>query len=65
MIAAATAALLAGPWYLRNALRTGNPLYPLVVCPLNGNGHGSHDDVVNPAVSYFLKSFNMPPLLTP
>lgn len=41
-----------------------NPLYPLVVCPLNGNGHGSHDDVVNPGVSTFLKMFSAPPLLT-
>jgi hypothetical protein len=24
----ATAALVAGPWYLRNGLKTGNPLYP-------------------------------------
>jgi poly(3-hydroxybutyrate) depolymerase len=41
-----------------------DPKFPLVVCPLNGNGHGSHDDVVNPAVSTFLKLFSAPPLIT-
>lgn len=38
---------------------------PLVVCLLNGNGHGSHDDVVNPGAVAFLKLFMSPPLLTP
>ena len=32
IIAVATAALIAGPWYLRNVFLTGNPLYPV---PLN------------------------------
>lgn len=39
-----------------------DPLFPIVVCPLGGNGHGSHDDVVNPGVSAFLQSFLAPPL---
>jgi poly(3-hydroxybutyrate) depolymerase len=39
-------------------------LYPLVVCPLNGNGHGNHAEIVNPGVSTFLKMFQAPPLLT-
>jgi poly(3-hydroxybutyrate) depolymerase len=39
-----------------------NPLFPLVVCPLNGNGHGSHQDQVNPGVTAFLESFLVPPL---
>lgn len=29
--------------------------YPVVVCPLPGNNHGSHDDVVNAAFSTFFK----------
>ncbi len=29
LIAIATASLLAGPWYLRNLLLTGNPLFPI------------------------------------
>jgi len=33
-------------------------LYPLVVCPLPGNGHGSHDNVVNPGASTFIKMFS-------
>jgi hypothetical protein len=28
----------------------------LVVCELLGNGHGSHDMVVNPGFSTFIKS---------
>lgn len=32
-------------------------LYPLVVCPLDGTGHGSHPDVTNPGFSTFLKMF--------
>jgi hypothetical protein len=39
-----------------------DPLYPLVVCPLNGNGHGGHEDVVEPGVAAFLDSFNVAPL---
>jgi len=40
-------------------------LYPLVVCALAGNGHGSHDNVANPGFSTFIKLFSAPPLLTP
>jgi poly(3-hydroxybutyrate) depolymerase len=39
-----------------------DPLFPLVVCDLNLNDHGSHDDVVNPGVSTFLQSFLAAPL---
>jgi poly(3-hydroxybutyrate) depolymerase len=39
-----------------------NELFPLVVCPLNGNGHGGHEDTVNPGVAAFLDSFLEPPL---
>lgn len=45
-------------------IKNCDPLYPLVVCALNGNGHGSHDDVANPGFATFLKSFRMAPLLT-
>jgi hypothetical protein len=40
-------------------------LYPLVVCALPGNAHGSHDNVTNPGFSTFLTLFQTPPLLTP
>jgi len=34
---------------------TGCPaLYPLVVCALPGNQHGTHDSIVNPGFSTFL-----------
>jgi poly(3-hydroxybutyrate) depolymerase len=42
-----------------------DPLYPLVVCELPGNSHGSHDNIANPGFSTFLKLFEAPPLLTP
>lgn len=42
-----------------------DPLYPLVVCPLAGNGKSSHDSVVNPGWSTFIKMFEVAPLLTP
>jgi poly(3-hydroxybutyrate) depolymerase len=29
-------------------------LHPLIVCPLAGNGHGPHDEVVNPASATFI-----------
>jgi polyhydroxybutyrate depolymerase len=45
-------------------IKNCDPLYPLVVCPLNGNGHGSHDETTNPGFSTFLKSFQKAPLLT-
>jgi poly(3-hydroxybutyrate) depolymerase len=35
--------------------------YPLVVCALPGNAHGSHDNVVNPGGSVFLSGFSSPP----
>ena len=38
---------------------------PLVVCPLAGNGHGSHDNVANPGFAAFIKLFSAPPLITP
>jgi hypothetical protein len=40
-------------------------LSPLVVCPLPGNAHASHDDVVIPGFSTFFNLFENPPLLTP
>jgi hypothetical protein len=33
-------------------------LYPLVVCPLPGSGHGSHDNVTNPGFATFIKLFS-------
>jgi poly(3-hydroxybutyrate) depolymerase len=39
-------------------------LYPLVVCPLPGNAHGSHDNVTNPGFSTFISLFEKAPLLT-
>ena len=39
-----------------------DPLYPIVVCALNLNDHGGHDNVVNPAVSTYVKAFSAPPL---
>jgi poly(3-hydroxybutyrate) depolymerase len=39
-------------------------LYPIVVCPLNGNGHGGHGETVNPSGKKFLEMFTMPPFLT-
>jgi poly(3-hydroxybutyrate) depolymerase len=33
-------------------------LYPLVVCPLPGNAHGSHDNVANPGFATFIKLFS-------
>jgi hypothetical protein len=40
-------------------------LYPLVVCPLPGNGHGSHDNVTNPGFSAFIKQFSAGAFITP
>jgi poly(3-hydroxybutyrate) depolymerase len=34
--------------------------YPLVVCVLPGNGHGSHDSVANPGFATFMKSLAAP-----
>ena len=34
LTAAATAVVVAGPWYLRNWIATGNPVFPLDVSPL-------------------------------
>jgi poly(3-hydroxybutyrate) depolymerase len=45
-------------------IRGCDPLYPLVVCPLPGNGHGSHDNVVNPGASTYLKMFSAGEFLT-
>ncbi len=41
-----------------------DPLYPLVICELPGDGHGSHDDTANPGFSTFIKSFSAAPLVT-
>lgn len=41
-----------------------DPLYPLVVCPLPGNGHGSHDTQANNGFSTFVKMFSAGPFLT-
>ncbi|MES1172471.1 MAG: hypothetical protein ABUL77_04475 [Bacteroidota bacterium] len=40
-------------------------LYPLVVCALPGNAHGSHDNVANPGFATFISSFSKAPLLVP
>ena len=42
-----------------------DPLYPLVVCAVPGNGRGVGDNIVVPAWSTFIKLFVAPPLLTP
>ncbi|HKY35799.1 MAG TPA: hypothetical protein VJN18_07670 [Polyangiaceae bacterium] len=46
-----------------------DPLYPLVVCALDGGGHAPHDNVANPGFSTFIKLFSSttttPPFLTP
>jgi hypothetical protein len=41
------------------------PLHPLVVCRPPGNGHGSHDEIVNATASHYLQSFLKPPLRVP
>jgi poly(3-hydroxybutyrate) depolymerase len=33
-------------------------LYPMVVCPLAGNGHNSHDNIVDPGWPAFLSLFS-------
>jgi hypothetical protein len=40
-------------------------LYPMVVCPLPVNDHGSHPEVVNPGWATFIKLFLQAPLLAP
>jgi hypothetical protein len=42
-----------------------DPLYPLVTCPLPGNGHGSHIEVVNPGASTFIKLFSQGAFVAP
>ena len=37
-----------------------NTLYPLIVCALPGNGHGAHDETVNPAAATFLDMLAAP-----
>ena len=39
-------------------------IYPLVVCPLPGTGHGSHDNVANYGFPVFLKLFSTGNLIT-
>jgi hypothetical protein len=34
--------------------------YPLVVCPLPGNQHASHDNVVNPGFAQFITDLAAP-----
>ena len=41
-----------------------NPLYPIVVCPLPGHSQSSHDDVVNPGWSTFIKQFQQGAFVT-
>jgi hypothetical protein len=36
-------------------------IYPLVVCALPGNAHGSHDNIANPGFSKFIAGFSFPP----
>jgi hypothetical protein len=43
----------------------GNPLFPMVVCPLPLNDHGGHESVVNPGWVAFIKLFQAAPLFTP
>jgi hypothetical protein len=38
-------------------------LYPLIVCLIPGNSHGSHDGLANPAFSQYLQLFQKPPFL--
>jgi poly(3-hydroxybutyrate) depolymerase len=38
-------------------------IYPLVVCALPGNGHGSHDNVTNPGFSTFISGFSAGPFI--
>ena len=45
-IALVVALLLAGPWYLRNALLTGNPLYPTALPLLPGMLHLKRSDLL-------------------
>jgi polyhydroxybutyrate depolymerase len=45
-------------------LRGCPDLYPLVVCNLPGNQHGSHNEVVNPGVNTFIKMFSSGIFLT-
>jgi len=40
-------------------------LYPLIVCIINGNSHGSHDQLANPAFVQYLGLFTKAPFLTP
>jgi hypothetical protein len=42
-----------------------DPLYPLVVCLLPGQGIGVRDNVVEPGFATFVRSFQYPPLLPP
>jgi poly(3-hydroxybutyrate) depolymerase len=39
-------------------------LYPLVVCPLPGNQHAGHDNIVNPGWSTFYSAFSMGALIS-
>jgi len=39
-------------------------LYPLVVCALPGDQHGSHDDVVNPGFAKYIQQFSAGAFLT-
>ena len=40
-----------------------DPLYPLVVCAVPGNGRGVSESIVRPAWSTFIKLFEAAPLL--
>lgn len=46
-------------------IKNCDPLYPLVVCALPGDQHGSHTEIVHPGWPTFMGLFNVAPLLTP
>ena len=47
LIGIALAALIASPWYVTNAIRTGNPVYPLASQFFGGAPHDAQDMVSN------------------
>jgi hypothetical protein len=46
-------------------IKNCDPMYPLVVCALPGDQHGSHTEIVHPGWPTFMGLFNVAPLLTP
>ncbi len=56
---AATAAVIAGPWYLRNAVLTGNPLFPHLAALFPGNEmHTLHSAAIAREWSFFSSPYN-------